>query len=101
MVFLPSSRRTELRGRQFFNQLLRAGSVGAAPWFYALLADLSHSTPRPAHRVRTLLEHAHDDRRARRVPLLWRMRMHLEVAQAGPPVARNIFYRAVQVCSNL
>jgi hypothetical protein len=93
----PDRRRTELRGRQFFNQLLRAGSAGAAPWFFAVLADLSHATPRHAHRVRTLLEHAHDDRRARRVPLLWRMRMQLEAAQAGSAHARNVFYRAVQV----
>ncbi len=89
-----------MRVQRYFNQLLRAGPASPVPWFFAVMAELSHPIAASPNRVRAIFEHAVEDRQARRSLLLWRMYVHFEHAQRGAARAKPVFYRCVQVCGD-
>lgn len=93
------------RIRKYFDRAIGKGDGRVSPvvFWFAVIAELvvPHGGA-SVHRVRRLLQKASMDQQMRRNPLMWRMWLEFERAQASSAVdmeaAKNVFYRGIQNC---
>eukprot|EP00041_Stephanoeca_diplocostata_P034972 m.1215446 g.1215446 ORF g.1215446 m.1215446 type:complete len:1279 (+) comp24610_c1_seq2:71-3907(+) len=93
------------RIRKYFDRVTSKGDGLVSPviFWFAVIAELvvPHGGA-SIYRVRRLLERASADQLVRRNPLVWRMWLEFERAQASSDAdieaAKNVFYRGIQNC---